>query len=264
MAVRVTILGAGGSTGVPAVGLGWGKCNPDNPKNRRTRPSILVDYDDTRILVDTSPDLREQFVRHQVQHLDAVMMTHGHADHLHGIDDVRGINRVMETPIDLYADKATLDAIRTRFGYVLEPLDNKKDPRPFYYKPVLEPHEVKPATTYRIGGVDVDIMEQFHGDRRKSLGFRFGDVAYSTDVKTMPKSTFKALEGVKVWIIGAPVTHPNHPTHTHVGGALEWIERVNPERAFLSHLGVDIDYETIQKELPDRVELTYDGMVIEA
>lgn len=104
MAVRVTILGSGGSTGVPAVGLGWGKCDPDNPKNRRTRPSILVDYDDTRILVDTSPELREQLIRHQIDRLDGVLMTHGHADHLHGIDDIRGINRTMAAPIDLYAD----------------------------------------------------------------------------------------------------------------------------------------------------------------
>lgn len=142
-------------------------------------------------------------------------------------------------------------------------MNNKNDPRPFYYKPVLEPHEIEPGTTCRIGDVDVQVMEQFHG-HRKSLGFRFGPVAYSTDVKEMPESTFEALEGVKAWIVGAPVTHPNHPTHIHVDGALEWIERVNPERAFISHLGLDIDYETIQKDLPDRVELTYDGMIIEA
>jgi len=261
---RVTVLGSGGSTGVPGVGLGWGKCDPKNPKNRRTRPSILVEHGDTRILVDTSPDLREQLLRHDVTRLDAVLMTHAHADHLHGIDDIRGINRAMGAPIDLYANGATHDAIKARFGYVLEPLRNlKEDTQPFYYKPVLVPHIAEPGMTIRIGDLDIQIMDQTHG-HGKTLGFRFGPIAYSTDVKELPDSAFDILKGVKAWIIGAPVTHPNHPTHIHVDGALEWIKRVHPERAFISHLGIDIDYETIQKGLPDRVELAYDGMVIDA
>lgn len=224
----------------------------------------MVEDGDTRILVDTSPDLREQLLRHDVNHIDAVLMTHAHADHLHGIDDIRGINRAMATPIDLYGDRVTIDAISTKFGYVFEPLKNPEDdPRPFYYKPVLTPHIIEPGETFRVGRTDIRVMDQNHG-HGKTLGFRFGPVAYSTDVKELPESAFETLEGVKVWIVGAPVTHPNHPTHIHLDGALDWIERVRPERAYISHLGIAIDYETIRKGLPDRVDLTFDGMEIEA
>ncbi len=261
--MRTIILGSGGSTGVPGVGLGWGKCDPDNPKNRRSRPSILIEDDHTRILVDTSPDLREQLLRSDIRHLDAILMTHAHADHLHGIDDIRGVNRAMGAPIDLYADQHTLERIKQRFGYVLEPLENlPEDTKPFYYKPVLTPHMIEPEMSFQIGSIPIQVMDQNHG-RMNSLGFRYGDMAYNTDVKKLPDSAFETLSGVKTWIVGAPVTHPNHPTHVHLDGALEWIERVGPERAIITHLGLDIDFETIQKDLPDRVELAYDGMVIE-
>jgi len=264
MGLRAIILGSGGSTGVPGVGLGWGACDPANPRNRRTRPSIIVENDDTRLLVDMSPDLREQLIRHDIDALDGILMTHAHADHLHGIDDIRGINRAMGAPIDLYANAATHENIKTRFGYVLEPLENlPTDIKPFYYKPVLTPHMIEPGMSLKIGSITVQIMDQDHG-RTKTLGFRFGDLAYSTDVKELPESAFVVLDGIKTWIVGAPVTHPNHPTHVHVDGALKWIERVRPERAIISHLGLGVDFETVQKDLPDRVELAYDGMIIEA
>ena len=159
---------------------------------------------------------------------------------------------------------ATHATIKTRFGYVLEPLHNlPTDTKPFYYKPVLTPHEIEPAMTLEIGSISIQVMDQDHG-RTKTLGFRFGDIAYSTDVKELPESAFEALKGVKLWIVGAPVMHTSHPTHIHVDGALEWIERVRPERAIISHLGLDIDFESLQKELPDRVELAYDGMIVDA
>ncbi len=249
---------------MPGVGLGWGSCDPDNPRNRRTRPSIVVENDDTRLLVDMSPDLREQLIRHDIDRLNGILMTHSHADHLHGIDDIRGVNRAMGAPLDLYANTTTHLDIATRFGYVLEPLENMPDDStPFYYKPVLTPHVIAPGMTVEIGSISVQVMDQDHG-RTKTLGFRFGPIAYSTDVKELPESAFEVLDGVKTWIIGAPVTHPNHPTHIHVDGALKWIERLQPERAIISHLGLGIDYETLQKELPDRVEAAYDGMIIEA
>ncbi len=264
MELRAIILGSGGSTGVPGVGLGWGACDPANSRNRRTRPSIIVENDDTRLLVDTSPDLREQLLRHDIDRLDGILMTHAHADHLHGIDDIRGVNRAMGAPIDLYANAVTHSSIKTRFGYVLEPLQNlPTDTTPFYYKPVLTPHMIEPGMTLKIGSIAVQVMDQDHG-RTKTLGFRFGDLAYSTDVKELPESAFEVLEGIKTWIVGAPVTHPNHPTHVHVDGALKWIERVRPERAIISHLGLGIDFDTVQKDLPDRVELAYDGMIIKA
>lgn len=263
MGLRTIILGSGGSTGVPGVGLGWGACDPKNPKNRRTRPSIFVENEDTRLLVDTSPDLREQLIRHDIDRVDGILMTHAHADHLHGIDDIRGINRAMGAPIDLYADSITRNDIKNRFGYVLEPLDAMpEDTPPFYYKPVLTPHIIAPGIDLKIGSIPIQVMDQYHG-RSKTLGFRFGDLAYNTDVKELPESAFEVLDGVKTWIIGAPVTHPNHPTHIHIKGALEWIERVRPKRAIITHLGLGIDFETIQKDLPDKVELAYDGMIVE-
>ncbi|NQV44907.1 MAG: MBL fold metallo-hydrolase [Rhodospirillales bacterium] len=264
MELRAIILGAGGSTGVPAVGMGWGACDPKNPKNRRSRPSILVEDKNTRLLIDTSPDLREQLIRHNIERLNGILMTHGHADHLHGIDDIRGINRAMDAPIDLYADTATHNDIKTRFAYVLEPLDAMPENMPpFYYKPVLMPHIIAPGMDLQIGSIPIQVMDQDHG-RTKTLGFRFGDIAYNTDVKELPESSFDVLDGIRTWIVGAPVMHPNHPTHIHLEGALEWIERVQPERAIITHLGLGIDFETIQKGLPDRVELAYDGMIIEA
>jgi phosphoribosyl 1,2-cyclic phosphate phosphodiesterase len=261
--MRVTILGSGGSTGVPGVGLGWGKCDPDNPKNRRSRPSILVEDGDTTVLVDTSPDLREQLIRHDVTHLDGVLLTHTHADHVHGIDDLRGINRVMQSPLDLYTDETSLKDVKARFGYVLEPIPPKPDGSPpSYFRPVLTPHTIAPGDSFTIGTINIQVLDQDHGFS-KTLGFRFGDLAYSTDVKTMPEASFNALEGVGRWIIGAPITF-DHPTHIDVSPALEWIERINPDGAILSHLGPALDYETLRKDLPDRVEPAYDGMVIDA
>ena len=162
--MQVTILGSGGSTGVPGVGLGWGKCDPENPKNRRTRPSILVEDSETTLLVDTSPDLREQCLKHDVQHLDAVLLSHTHADHVHGIDDLRGINRAMQSPIDLYCHEASLNDVRQRFGYVLDPMPPKPDGSPpSYYRPVLTPHIVSPGESVSLGTIHVQILDQDHG-----------------------------------------------------------------------------------------------------
>ena len=260
--MRITILGSGGSTGVPGVGLGWGKCDPHNPRNRRTRPSILVENNHTSILVDTSPDLREQLLRHEVETLDGVLLTHTHADHVHGIDDIRGINRAMKSAIDLYASQVSMDDVAARFGYVLEPMPAQPDGSPpSYFRPVLTPHIIAPGEEFSIGNISIQVMEQDHGFS-KTLGFRFGNVAYSTDVKTMPEESFDVLAGVGTWIIGAPITF-DHPTHIDVSTALEWIEKINPERAIITHLGLALDYETLRKELPGRVEPAFDGMVID-
>ncbi len=261
--MRVTILGSGGSTGVPGVGLGWGACDPENPKNRRSRPSILVENEQTVILVDTSPDLREQLIRADVKHISAVLLTHTHADHLHGIDDIRGINRAMQAPVDLYTDESSLADVEKRFGYVLKPLPVQTNGTPTpYFKPVLNANIVAPGERLSIGKIDIDVLEQDHGFS-KTLGFRFGEVAYSTDLKTMPEDSFDKLRGVGTWILGAPV-HNDHPTHINVETAIEWIERINPRRAIITHLGLGLDYEKLRKDLPDRVEPAYDGMIIDA
>ncbi|NQV47858.1 MAG: MBL fold metallo-hydrolase [Rhodospirillaceae bacterium] len=257
--MKVTILGCGGSSGTPAVGYGWGKCDPENPRNRRLRPSILVEEGDTALLVDTSPDLRQQLLNADVSRLDAVLLTHFHADHMNGIDDLRPINRVMDGPLDYYADAVTMASTEERFGYVFEPM---AEDATTYYKPTLIPHILAPGQKFRVGSIDIEVFDQDHGFCR-TLGFRFGPIAYSTDVVELPEESFTAVEGVEAWIIGTLADSP-HPTHAHVDKALEWIDRIKPGRAVLTHLSPLFDYQTLRDRLPDGVEPAYDGMVIVA
>lgn len=257
--MRVTVLGSGSSAGTPSVEAGWGACDPKNPKNRRLRPSLLVQGNDKTVLIDTSPDLREQLLRADVKHLDAVLYTHAHSDHLHGIDDLRGVNRCMNAAIPVFADAATLQAISQRFSYVFEPL---AEGAINYYKASLEPQiEIHHAETFLAGGFSVTAIEQDHG-YLNTLGFRIEDFAYSTDLITMHEDGFDLLKGVKVWMLGTFSDKP-HPTHLDVGRALEWIERVEPERAYLTHLSFGLDYATLQAQLPDNVFVAYDGLVID-
>ena len=257
--MRATILGSGSSGGVPVVGIGWGACDPGNPKNQRMRPSILIESGDTTVLVDTSPDLRQQLLDANVRRLDAVVYTHSHADHLHGIDDLRGINRAMNAPINAYADANTLKHIADRFGYTLTPLpgDNVT-----YFKPTLNVHEIMAGNSFDINCLTVDVFDQDHGYSR-TLGFRFGPIGYSTDLVEMTNQGYDALAGVDTWIIGVFTDKP-HETHVHLAKALEWIERVEPRRAVLTHLGPNLDYEEVLKLVPDGVEAAFDGMVVEA
>jgi phosphoribosyl 1,2-cyclic phosphate phosphodiesterase len=256
--MKATILGSGPSSGIPTIQDGWGACDPENPKNRRLRPSILVENGGARVLVDTSPDLRQQLLNVGVRHLDAVLYTHGHADHLHGIDDLRGVNKAMDAPLDVYADADTLKQIETRFEYTTTPLAPGAD---FYYKPVLDIHEIAPGDDFSVGGLEISVFDQGHGYSR-TLGYRFGSLGYSTDLLELPEASFKALEGVKTWIVGVFSWKP-HQTHVHVDMALEWIERVKPALAVLTHLGPTIDFAELSAKLPDGVEAAYDGMVIE-
>lgn len=257
--IRVRILGSGGSSGTPTIDGGWGKCDPNNPKNRRTRPSILVESGDTRILVDTPPDLRGQLLYAGVSTVTALVYTHSHADHVHGIDDLRAINRALDAPLDVYSDGVTLDTIRQRFPYVFEPLNEGAR---FYYKPTLIPHRIRGGDSWTIGRIPVTTVEQHHGFS-KTLGFRFGSVAYTTDVVDLSEEAFSLLRGIDTWIIGTLCDRP-HPTHCDVDKALQWIRRIKPRRAVLSHLGEGLDYATLAARLPDGVEPAYDGMMIEA
>lgn len=257
--MRVTILGSGSSGGTPEPGRGWGKCDPTNPKNRRRRPSILIENEDTMILVDTSPDLREQLLAANVTRLDAVVYTHAHADHLHGIDDLRGINRTMGEAIDAYADETTLETIHRRFGYVLKPLP---ETAMSVFKPTLVPHTIRDQETFEIGKITVSGFVQDHGFS-KTMGYRFGNIGYTTDVVKLPDCAFDILAGIDIWIIGTFTNRP-HTTHVDVDRALEWIEQVGPKRAILSHLGTSLDHEQLLSYLPEGVEPAYDGMVIQS
>ncbi|MBT3659838.1 MAG: MBL fold metallo-hydrolase [Rhodospirillaceae bacterium] len=256
--MRVSVLGSGSSGGVPVAGAGWGKCNPDNPKNFRLRPSMLVDVDDKRFLIDTSPDLRQQLLNADVTHLDAVLYTHAHADHLNGVDDLRGINRVMNAPLDIYCDALTLQTINERFAYTLTPLAEGADR---YYKPVLIPHEVNSGDDFNVSGVAMSVFDQDHGHTR-TFGYRIGNFGYSTDLVNLPEEGFDALAGIHTWIVGCFTDRP-HVTHVHVEKALGWIERIKPERAILTHLGPDLDFDALSKILPKGVEAAFDGMIVD-
>jgi len=255
MTLSVTILGCGSSGGSPIPGIGWGRCDPDNVKNRRLRPSIMVQANGTQILFDTSPDLRQQLLNANITALDAIVYSHAHADHLHGIDDIRGLNRAMDRVITGYADKNTIKQIRQRFDYVLAPLP-KGATR--YFKPTLDMQEIRVGEKFSIRSIDILPIDQDHGYSH-TLGFRMGDFAYSTDLMDMCSDSFEALKGIDTWMLGVFTDHP-HPTHLHLSKALEWIKVIKPRRTVLTHLGPDLDFQTVSDGLPGGVELAYDGL----
>jgi phosphoribosyl 1,2-cyclic phosphate phosphodiesterase len=263
MSLTFTILGCGSSGGVPRPGTGWGKCNPANSKNRRRRCSLLVDRigaaGRTRVLVDTSPDLREQLLDADVDWLDGVLFTHEHADHTHGIDDLRGLFLRHHRRIDVYLDEPTQRVMTARFGYcfVTPPGSN--------YPPIVNERRIEAGRAVTIAGrggpVTALPIEQDHGDI-PSLGFRFGDVAYSSDLRALPSESITALEGLDLWIVDALRDTP-HPSHFTVAEALEWIERLAPRRAILTNLHVDLDYDELRARLPPHVVPAHDGLRIE-
>ncbi len=256
--MKITVLGCGSSSGTPSVDWGWGNCDPKNPKNLRLRPSILVEEDENRVLVDTSPDLRAQLLKNNIRSLDAVLLTHSHSDHLHGIDDIRSINRLIKAALPLYSDEETIKTVATRFPYVFEPL---AEDSVYYYKATLEPTTIEPGQGFVAGNIGVTAIAQDHGFMN-TLGFRFEDFAYSTDLVAMGEESFDLLSCTKVWMLGVFTDKP-HPTHLDVDRALEWIERVGPERAILTHLGTGLDYDRLSKMLPSGVEVAFDGMIID-
>jgi len=264
MTLRVHILGCGSSGGVPRVGGDWGACDPNNPRNERRRCSILVERigpdGRTTVLVDASPDLRAQLLDAGVANLDAVLFTHDHADHTHGIDDLRVLAYTRRSRIDVYFNKDTRDRLHRRFGYCF------RTPPGGVYPPILTAHEIFPLQSFDIDGPGGVIsflpFEQIHGDD-VSLGFRFADIAYSSDISDVPEASMSALEGLDVWIVDA-LRYVLHPSHFSVKEALEWIDRVKPRRAILTHLHVDLDYGALCEELPSGVEPAYDRLMVEA
>ena len=262
MSLQVTILGCGTSGGVPRVGDHWGACDPANPKNRRRRCSLLVERHgaggETGVLVDTSPDLRQQLLDAGTGWIDGVLYTHDHADHVHGIDDLRQVAFNGRRRVDVYFDEATGKLLRSRFAYCFE------SPAGSDYPPILWDHEIVAGETVKIGGAGGAIealpFRQMHGSG-ETLGFRFGGLAYSPDVSDFPEESLKALHDLDVWIIDALRPVP-HPSHFSVEQALAWIARVKPKRAVLTHMHVDLDYATLARELPQGVEPAYDGMVL--
>lgn len=250
--MKITVLGCGSSGGVPLIGNEWGACDPMEPRNRRKRVSILVEDVGETILVDASPDMRQQLLDCDLKTLSAVLFTHSHADHCHGIDDLRGINWLTKKPVAIYADPITMQELQYRFAYVFQPAKH-------FNKPGIQSHIIDGP--FSIGNLSIRPFMQNHGSVH-SLGFRFGDFAYSTDVKELDENAFEVLKGVKIWIVDAVREEPHH-THAHLSQTLEWIARVQPERAYLTHMNHMMDYATLMEKLPPGVWPAYDGLVIE-
>ena len=257
--MKITILGSGASGGVPMIGPVWGNCDPDNPKNRRRRASILLETTDSSVLIDASPDCRAQLLDADVCRLDAVVFTHAHADHCHGIDDLRWINQHQGRAIEAFADSVSFEEMNRRFGYAFEPFEVPE--HGYFYRPVLEWREIG-KRPFSAGGLKFRAYTQDHG-YSKTNGLLFGDVAYSTDVVQLDDTAFDLLVGLDLWIVGCLREEP-HPTHAHLERVLGWIERVAPRRAVITHMNHMLDYEVLCGKLPDNAVPAYDGMVIEA
>lgn len=259
--MRVTILGCGASGGVPLITGEWLGCDPQNPKNRRRRASIVVEKNGTTLLVDTSPDLREQCLSADIRKIDAVLYTHDHADHTHGIDDLRPFYHRYKTLTPLYGDAATIAFLKKRFGYAFPEEEEERFDvyHPEIYRPFVDANIIE--GNFWVGDILVSPFLQDHG-YSTSMGYRFESIAYSTDVVNLDEDAFAALEGIDVWIVDC-ITMEARSTHSHLAQTLEWIERVAPRQAYLTHMSPLLDYDTLVKMLPKGVMPAYDGLVIE-
>lgn len=258
--ISFTILGCGSSGGVPRLGGLWGACDPNNPKNTRRRCALLITRtqgdDVTRVLIDTGPDLRSQLLDAGVGTLDGVVYTHGHADHVHGIDDLRMIVFNTRTRLQVWADGDTTNDLLNRFGYAFA------QPKGSPYPPICELNSIK--GDIRVDGPGGEIaltpFEVAHG-AIDALGFRINDVAYLPDVSDIPDASWPHLENLDCWIVDALRRDP-HPSHSHLAKTLGWIDRVKPKRAVLTNMHNDLDYASVAAETPAYVDPAYDGMTL--
>jgi phosphoribosyl 1,2-cyclic phosphate phosphodiesterase len=264
MTGTITILGCGSSGGVPRVGQGWGACDPRDPRNRRLRCSILIDRNEagagrTRVLVDMSPDLREQLLGVAVDRLDAIVLTHPHADHTHGIDDVRPLVIEMRRRIDVFMDEATSRIVSNKFSYVFE------SPPGSSYPPLLIEKRLVAGSAHRFegtgGAIEIMPFDLEHGEIN-ALGLRFGNVAYTPDLNRIPEASIRHLQDLDLWIIDA-LRYTPHPSHFSLAEALDSIARFKPRRAVLTNLHCDLDYATLRGQLPPGIEPAYDGMQLD-
>jgi phosphoribosyl 1,2-cyclic phosphate phosphodiesterase len=263
MTLRLTILGCGSSAGVPRPALGWGHCDPSNPKNRRRRCSLLVErvsaHGTTRIVIDTSPDLREQLIDAEVDHIDAVFLTHEHADQTHGIDDLRSVVLHQRRRIPVYLSQSTAKDIMHRFSYCFI------SPAGSDYPPILTQHAIEAEGSETIegkgGAIHLAAFLVQHGNI-PALGYRIGKAAYTPDLNDIPEESWSALEDLDLWIVDG-LRYTQHPSHFSVNDALSWIERFKPKQAVLTNMHSDLDYEVLRQSLPEGVIPGYDGMRLE-
>jgi phosphoribosyl 1,2-cyclic phosphate phosphodiesterase len=256
--MKVTLLGCGSSAGVPLIGCDCGVCTSNDPKDTRTRVSVLVEAEGKNILIDTSPDLRQQALRQNIRRIDAVIYTHNHADHTNGLDELRTFNYLSKEAIAIYGDEHTMQSLKSRFGYAFQ-----EKPENIWYRPCVVPHVSvdRPVGSFSAAGVDIRYYGLGHG-RSKTVGYRIGDFAYSTDCDSIPQESFEALEGLDTWIVDCLRYEPSY-SHAHLELTLSWIERVKPRRAILTHMNHEMGYHTLKASLPDGVEPGYDGLIFE-
>ena len=257
--MKVTILGCGHSLGVPVIGCECAVCTSNNPKNKRLRVSAVVEVDGKNIVIDTSPDFRQQMLSSNINRLDAVLYTHDHADHTHGIDDLRGFNILQNEVIPVYSNAEIIGSIQKRFAYVFlpKPVENAM------FRPSLSANILPdvPIYEFMVGDTKIIAFVQQHG-KSTTLGYRIGDFAYSTDVNELSESAFEALAGVKYWIVDCLRYTPSY-SHSHLSHTLQWISHVSPRQTILTHMAHEFDYDKLLSELPAGVVPAYDGMVIE-
>lgn len=260
MTLTLTILGCGSSAGVPRPALGWGACDPANPKNRRRRCSIMAERRSeqgvTRVVIDTSPDLREQLIDADVDHIDAVFLTHEHADQTHGIDDLRSVVLRQRRRIPVYLNQSTAHDIMSRFAYCFA------SPPGSDYPPILDRCSIEAGENRTIAGkggaLTLSAFILQHGNI-PALGYRIGNAAYTPDVNDIPKESWPALEGLDLWIVDA-LRYAQHPSHFSLDDALSWIDRFKPKRAVVTNMHADLDYDAVRLRLPANVIPAYDGM----
>ncbi len=256
--VKITILGCGGAGGVPSISAGWGQCDPKNKKNQRLRSSILVEKSNTKILIDASPDLREQFINNDLNAVNTVIFTHGHADHSHGINELREVNRVIKGPIDIWASKNTLSELKIRYSYAFEGIK----PGETIYKPWLISNIIDPPNEFKIDDIILKPFRQIHGNMT-TLGFRINDFAYTTDLNKLTSEAEKYLFNLDLWIIGCLTNNPNHKTHVSIDEAISWVDKFKPKECIITHMGPSLDYNRVQQLcLPFNIKPAYDGMSV--
>jgi phosphoribosyl 1,2-cyclic phosphate phosphodiesterase len=251
--MRLTFLGTGTSTGVPTLACRCAVCRSSDPHDQRTRPSLLLEYDGRVVVIDTSPDFRQQALRQNLQRLDAVVFTHDHADHIMGLDDVRVFYFRQQVPIPIYADERTMTSIRRVYKYIFD------QDYPYGGLAKLDPHLIEGP--FELWGANLIPLQVFHGEL-PVLGFRFGRAAYVTDFSSIPDSTVALLEGLDVLILDA-LRHKPHPSHSTVEQSLAWVNRLKPERAFFTHIAHELGHESTNATLPPQVRLAYDGLSLE-
>ncbi|HEU0151552.1 MAG TPA: MBL fold metallo-hydrolase [Bradyrhizobium sp.] len=263
MTLTLTILGCGSSAGVPRPALGWGACDPGNPRNRRRRCSLMAERTSaegtTRIVIDTSPDLREQLIDADVDHINAVFLTHEHADQTHGIDDLRSVVLHQRRRIPVYLNQSTAKDIMHRFSYCFI------SPAGSDYPPILSQHAIEAGGSETIvgkgGAITLSAFLVQHGNI-PALGYRIGNAAYSPDLNDIPRESWPLLENLDLWIVDG-LRYTPHPSHFSVSDALSWIERFKPKQAVITNMHSDLDYEVLRQSLPESVIPGYDGMRLE-